>query len=67
MRRRPRGRTVLVCPKCFSPRIALIAGSIVGQVYRCAACDYVGSLVLEQDLPPDAALASDGARANGKP
>ena len=61
MRRRPRGRSILVCPKCFSPRIALIAGSIVGQVYRCPACDYVGSLVLEQDVP-DAA-----AGANGKP
>ena len=53
MVRRPRGRSILVCPKCGSPRIALIAGSIVGQVYRCAACDYVGSLVLEQDLPAE--------------
>ncbi len=51
MRRRARGRTVLLCPKCGSPRIALIAGSIVGQVYRCAACDYVGSLVFETELP----------------
>jgi len=54
MPRRPRGRSVLVCPKCGSPRIALIAGSIVGQVYHCASCDYVGSLVLEQDLPAEA-------------
>ena len=55
MRRRARGRTVLLCPKCGSPKIALIAGSIVGQVYRCAACDYVGSLVLEKDVPTSAA------------
>jgi hypothetical protein len=61
MRRRPRGRSILVCPKCLSPRIALIAGSIVGQVYRCSACDYVGSLVLERDLPE-----ATSAGANGK-
>jgi hypothetical protein len=53
MPRRPRARSILVCPKCGSPKIALIAGSIVGQVYHCPACDYVGSLVLEQDLPDD--------------
>jgi transposase-like protein len=58
MRRRPRGRTVLVCPKCGSPKIALVAGSIVGQVYHCSACDYVGSLVLEQDLPTDASTGA---------
>jgi transposase-like protein len=51
MRRRPRGRTILVCPKCGSPKIHLIAGSLLGQVYRCVSCDYVGSLVLERDLP----------------
>ena len=55
MPRRPRGRTVLVCPMCGSSRIALIAGSIVGQVYHCSACDYVGSLVLEKDVPTSAA------------
>jgi predicted RNA-binding Zn-ribbon protein involved in translation (DUF1610 family) len=54
MRRRPRrGKTVLVCPKCNSARIGLVAGSIVGQVYHCRACDYVGSLVLEVDVSPD--------------
>ena len=53
MPRRPRGRTFLVCPKCGSTKITLIAGSIVGQVYHCTACDYVGSLILETDVPPD--------------
>jgi predicted RNA-binding Zn-ribbon protein involved in translation (DUF1610 family) len=52
-RRHPKGRTVLLCPKCGSARISLIAGSLLGQVYRCARCDYVGSLVLETDLPED--------------
>ena len=60
MPRRPRPRSILLCPKCGSPRIALLAGSIVGQVYHCSACDYVGSLVLEQDLPAEATGA--GAR-----
>ncbi len=55
MRRRPRkGKTVLLCPKCGSSRIVLIAGSIVGQVYHCPKCDYLGSLVFETDMPTDA-------------
>jgi len=54
MRRRPkRGRTVLLCPKCGSAKITLIAGSIVGQVYHCQRCDYQGSLVFETDLTDD--------------
>ena len=51
VRRRPRPSAVLLCPRCRSAQIALIAGSILGQVYRCARCDYVGSLVLEAELP----------------
>jgi len=54
MRRRPRrGKSILVCPKCGSARITLVAGSIIGQVYHCTRCDYVGSLVLEQDVGED--------------
>jgi hypothetical protein len=54
VRRRPRqGKRILVCPKCQSPQIAQIGGSILGQVYHCQACDYVGSLVLEIDVGPD--------------
>ena len=60
MRRRPRGRSILVCPKCGSPRIVLIAGSIMGQVYHCSACDYVGSLVLEEDVPTETASPGGG-------
>lgn len=57
MVRRKRGRTILLCPNCGSPKIALIAGSILGQVYRCAQCDYVGSLVLETDVPEEPPLS----------
>ncbi len=53
MPRKPRRRSVLLCPQCGSANVTLIAGSIVGQVYRCRRCDYVGSLILETDLPED--------------
>jgi len=53
MRRPRRGKTMLVCPKCGSGKMSLIAGSIVGQVYHCGKCDYVGSLVLEVDVADD--------------
>lgn len=53
MKRRPhRPEAILVCPKCRSTAIYLIAGMIVGQVYRCERCGYQGSLVLEVDVPP---------------
>jgi len=48
-RRRPRGPTFLRCPQCGSDRILPDAAMITGQRYHCLACDYVGSLVLEQD------------------
>lgn len=53
MRRRPRGKTVLRCPQCGSTRLVYEAALITGQVYHCQACQYVGSLVLESDLPDD--------------
>ncbi len=53
MVRRRRGKTLLLCPNCGSPKITLIAGSVVGQVYRCASCNYVGSLVFETDVPAE--------------
>jgi predicted RNA-binding Zn-ribbon protein involved in translation (DUF1610 family) len=60
MRRRPRkGRTVLLCPQCGSARVDLVAGSIIGQVYRCKKCDYVGSLVFETEVSEDGTPGSD--------
>jgi transposase-like protein len=55
VRRRPRGRTVLRCPQCGSDRLVYNSAMITGQVYHCLACDYVGSLVLETDLPVEPA------------
>jgi|GEM_PF-2100397 len=37
----------------------MIAGSIVGQVYHCKKCDYVGSLIFETEVQPDAPSGSD--------
>jgi predicted RNA-binding Zn-ribbon protein involved in translation (DUF1610 family) len=54
VRNRPkRGRRVLLCPQCGSANILPVAGMIVGQVYHCTKCDYVGSLVFETELDAD--------------
>lgn len=53
MPRRPRGKSVLLCPTCGSAKISLVAGAIVGQIYRCARCGYEGSLVFETELAAD--------------
>ncbi|MGI0053853.1 MAG: hypothetical protein ACREC5_07540 [Thermoplasmata archaeon] len=49
--RHPRGRPILRCPSCGSDRIIFDAGLITGQRYHCLACDYLGSLVLEEEAP----------------
>jgi predicted RNA-binding Zn-ribbon protein involved in translation (DUF1610 family) len=62
MRRRPRkGKTVLLCPQCGSAKIVLVAGSIMGQIYHCEKCDYVGSLVFETDVATDAPADPDAS------
>jgi transposase-like protein len=50
--RRPRGRPVLHCPHCQSTDLEIVGGMIMGQVYHCRRCDYVGSLVYETEGPP---------------
>jgi predicted RNA-binding Zn-ribbon protein involved in translation (DUF1610 family) len=53
MRHRARkGRSVLRCPTCGSVRVLLDTGQITGQRYHCLDCDYLGSFILEEDLPP---------------
>ena len=51
VRRRPRGRSVQVCPQCGSAKLVYNSALIGGQVYHCLKCDYIGSLVFERDLP----------------
>jgi len=42
---------VLQCPQCGSTDIYYEAGLITGQKYHCNKCDYVGSFVIERDMP----------------
>lgn len=42
---------MICCPSCQSTEIYEIAGGYIGQVYRCKACGYRGSFVLEVDDP----------------
>lgn len=41
----------LCCPTCQSTEIYPVAGGYIGQVYRCKACGYRGSFVLEIETP----------------
>jgi transposase-like protein len=38
-----------ICPKCGSSNLVLDAAGHTGK-YRCKDCDYIGNLVLEEDL-----------------
>ena len=48
--RRPRRRSVQVCPQCGSGKLVFNSAMIGGQVYHCLKCDYIGSLVFEREL-----------------
>ncbi len=41
---------ILVCPQCGSTDVFYEAGGITGQVYHCHKCDYIGSVILEQEV-----------------
>lgn len=53
MRRRTRGKRILVCPQCQSGQIVQATGGITGAVYQCLRCNYVGALVLEIEVDED--------------
>lgn len=57
MPRAPRRKThvnrILRCPNCGSVRVELAAGQILGQLYHCRDCEYVGALILEVDVADD--------------
>ena len=46
----PMTKTVLTCPQCGSSDLYYENAMITGIVYHCKKCDYVGPLVLEQDV-----------------
>ncbi|MCJ2519484.1 MAG: hypothetical protein LN412_00850 [Candidatus Thermoplasmatota archaeon] len=43
-------RRVLSCPQCGSINLHVEAGMLIGQVYHCKSCDYVGSLVVQKEV-----------------
>lgn len=58
MRRRHRGKTVRRCPQCRSTRLVFEGALILGQLYHCLDCDYVGPLVIEEEEPLPASSPS---------
>lgn len=58
MRRRNRGKIVRRCPQCRSTRLIFEGGLILGQLYHCLDCDYVGPLVIEEEEPLPASSPS---------
>lgn len=38
-----------ICPECGSTNIYYEAGMILGEIYKCNDCGYIGSLILEID------------------
>ena len=48
--KRPRGRRILICPVCGSTEVTYYMGLKTGYQYQCKSCNYVGALVLEQDV-----------------
>lgn len=50
--RRPRGKRLLVCPRCESKKIRLadsISGFITPPLYFCPDCYYIGYFIVEID------------------
>ncbi len=38
-----------ICPKCGSTNIYYEGGMMMGEIYKCNDCGYIGSLILEID------------------
>ena len=43
-------KTILTCPQCGSSDLYYENAMITGIIYHCKKCDYIGPLVLEQDV-----------------
>ena len=46
----PRKRKILLCPACGGNELYYENALITGHKYHCKDCDYIGALVIEQDL-----------------
>ena len=38
-----------ICPQCGGNELYLESGGVMGGIYRCKNCTYVGTLVIEGD------------------
>ncbi len=43
-------KRIITCPRCGSSDLHYEMGMMLGQIYRCKSCQYVGSFVIERDL-----------------
>lgn len=53
-------RTVLRCPQCGSLDLYYENGLVTGYIYHCKNCDYIGSLVFEEDIDEDELVKKGG-------
>jgi tRNA(Ile2) C34 agmatinyltransferase TiaS len=40
---------VLICPQCGKAALYLETGGVMGDIYRCKNCTYIGNFVIESD------------------
>jgi hypothetical protein len=38
---------MLICPQCGSTELYRETGGVMGDIYRCKKCTYIGSFVIE--------------------
>jgi DNA-directed RNA polymerase subunit M/transcription elongation factor TFIIS len=46
-------RKVLFCPECNSTDMYYEMGGITGIIYHCKRCNYIGPLVIEEEIDED--------------
>jgi hypothetical protein len=39
----------LICPQCGKSGLYLETGGVMGNIYRCKNCTYIGNFVIESD------------------
>lgn len=52
-------RKILTCPHCGSSDLYYENAMITGIVYHCKRCDYIGPLVLEQDIDEEEIIKNE--------
>lgn len=51
--KKARKETVLRCPQCGSTDVTYELGLITGYKYHCKNCQYVGALVIQDEMTAD--------------